>query len=76
MARIYVHYTIKIRSVLEMGYIPIIISCFAIYYAYKIWSDFQAGKSSWRSSSSTERKTRNEMNRYKEIHNLRYEKRE
>jgi hypothetical protein len=56
-----------------MGYIYITISCFVIYYGYKIWKDFQTGKAS---SSSTERKTRNEINRYREIHNLRYEKRE
>lgn len=59
-----------------MGYIFILVGCLVIYYGYKIWNDFQAGKTSWRSYSSTELKTRNEMNRYKEIHKMKYENRE
>jgi hypothetical protein len=57
-----------------MGYIILIVSCFVIYYSYKIWNEFQTGKSSRGYSSSIERKTRNEINRYKEIHKIRFEK--
>jgi hypothetical protein len=57
-----------------MGYILLIVSCFVFYYAYKIWNEFQTSKSSQGYSSSIERKTRNEMNRYKELHKMRYGK--
>jgi hypothetical protein len=59
-----------------MGYIFILVGCLVIYYGYKIWKDFRSGKTSWRSYSSTELKTKNEMNRYKEIHKMKYENRE
>jgi hypothetical protein len=57
-----------------MGYILLIVSCFVFYYAYKIWNEFQTSKSSQGYSSSIERKTRNEMNRYKELQKMRYGK--
>jgi hypothetical protein len=59
-----------------MGYLIIIISCFVIYYGFKVWNDYKSGKSSGRPSSSTDLKTRNEINRYKEMQKVKYEKRE
>ncbi|SDM85347.1 hypothetical protein SAMN05443253_10655 [Bacillus sp. OK048] len=59
-----------------MGILFIILGCFVIYYVYKVWNDFQSGKSSRRSFTSTELKTRNDINRYKEIQKVKYEKRD
>lgn len=58
-----------------MGLLSLILGCFVIYYVYIIWNDFQSGKSSRRSFSSTELKTRNDIDRYKEMQKIKYEKR-
>ena len=59
-----------------MGLLFIILSCFVIYYVYKVWNEFKSGKSSRKSFSSTELKTRNDIDRYKEMQKIKYEKRD
>jgi hypothetical protein len=68
--------SIQIRGVPKMGYMLILVGGLVIYYVVKIVNDFRSGNASWRSTSSIQRKTRNEMNRYHEIQKLKYERRE
>lgn len=59
-----------------MGFMLILLGCLFSYYAVKVWNDFKAANASWGSTSSTQRKTRNEMNRYNEIQRIKYENRD